>query len=103
MLTLGFPDLVNNKTTGGQGQFTVFAYAVDIEGYRTLIGQSTINLDNNHATLPFGAIDTPDQGGVIPGTGSFGNPNAYPNFGWALTQSGKCIDPSDANAYHCHM
>lgn len=99
LLTLGFPDLVNNKTTGGQGTYSLFAYAIDVEGNRTLLGQKSIVLDNLHATLPFGTIDTPTEGGTVPGTGSFSNPNAYPNFGWALTQAGKCIDINDTNAY----
>ena len=41
-------------------------------------GQKTITCDNVHAVLPFGAIDTPTQGGTASGTGFF-------NFGWALT------------------
>jgi len=99
MLTLGFPDLQNNKTSGGQGTFQIYAYAVDYEGAKTALGQRTIILDNLHATTPFGTIDTPEQGGSIPGTGAYSNPNAYPNFGWALTQAGKCIDINDPNAY----
>ena len=45
---------------------------------RALIGSRTITCDNAKATKPFGAIDTPDQGGTVSGT-------TYTNFGWALT------------------
>ncbi len=40
--------------------------------------------DNANATLPFGAIDTPTQGGAAGGS-------SYVNFGWALTQNPKSI------------
>ena len=39
---------------------------------------------NATATLPFGAIDTPEQGGVASG-------RVYVNFGWALTPQPKTI------------
>ena len=44
---------------------------------------------NASATLPFGAIDTPEQGGVASGS-------AYVNFGWALTPLPKTI-PTDGS------
>ena len=44
---------------------------------------------NTGATLPFGAIDTPTQGGVASG-------HSYVNFGWALTPLPKMI-PTDGS------
>jgi hypothetical protein len=95
------PDLINGKTSGGQGSFVIYSFAQDIEGHVVKIGQKTVNLDNAHATQPFGAIDTPVQGGLVPdpNTPGFTNPNAYPNFGWAMTQAGKCIDTTSTASY----
>ena len=47
-------------------------------------GPGRMTCTNAAATLPFGAIDTPTQGGVAAG-------NSYVNFGWALTQNPKSI------------
>jgi hypothetical protein len=49
-----------------------------------LIGTRTIGCDNAHATNPFGAIDTPDQGDSVSGA-------VYTNFGWALTPQPSAI------------
>ena len=46
-------------------------------GHRVLLGQRTITLDNDHGAKPFGAIDTPSQGGAVSGI--------VQNYGWALT------------------
>ncbi len=70
--------LTNMLPNQGNGTFNLFAYADDVEGHRTLLGTKTITCDNAHATKPFGAIDTPTQGGTVSGS-------AYVNFGWALT------------------
>ncbi len=68
------------------------AFAIDEEGHSTSLGTKTITLDNEHATKPFGAIDTPAQGATIPGaTAPFDNANAYPMFGWAMTQTPECM------------
>ena len=48
------------------------------------IGKRTITCANANATLPFGTIDTPIQGGMVSGTNFF-------NFGWALTPRPKTI------------
>ena len=66
-----------NASGGGQGPISIFAYATDVENNRVLLGQRAITLDNDHATHPFGAIDTPSQGGTAS--------NVFTNFGWALT------------------
>jgi hypothetical protein len=42
------------------------------------LGTKTIAIDNTHAVKPFGAIDTPEQGGAALG-------KDFVNFGWALT------------------
>ena len=67
----------SNPRSGGQGPVTLLAFATDVEGHRTLLGQKTITLDNDNGNRPFGAIDTPTPGGTVSGM--------FPNFGWALT------------------
>jgi hypothetical protein len=62
---------------GGNGTFTLYAYAFDIEGHQTPLGSKTITVDNAHATKPFGTIDTPAQGALVSG--------GLDSFGWALT------------------
>jgi hypothetical protein len=59
----------------GNGAYTLYAYAVDQEDNMVLVGSKTIVANNNAATKPFGAIDTPGIGAEASG----------PNFGWALT------------------
>jgi hypothetical protein len=59
----------------GNGPYKLYAYAIDEESNTVLIGSKTIVANNNAATKPFGAIDTPEIGGDASG----------PNFGWALT------------------
>ena len=54
-----------------------------------LLGSKTVTCDNVHATKPFGAIDTPSQGGTVSGS-------AYVNFGWVLTQNPKTV-PTDGS------
>lgn len=71
MLTYGLPD-------SGNGTFVLHAVAFDKEGNRADLGTKTIVADNAKNTKPFGAIDTPGQGGTVSG-------NSYVNFGWVLT------------------
>jgi len=63
---------------GGNGTYTLFAKAVDKEGHQVTLGSKTITIDNAHAVKPFGAIDTPTQGGIASGSDFF-------NAGWVLT------------------
>ncbi len=70
--------MLTNFLPGGDGPFTLLAYAVDSKGQETLLGAKSIIVDNASAVAPFGAIDTPAQGGTASGS-------AYFNFGWALT------------------
>jgi hypothetical protein len=88
----GFLILTNMLPNQGNGVFRIYAYADDAEGNRTLLGAKTIVAANAGATDPFGAIDTPQQGATISGTG-------YLNFGWALTPQPKII-PFDGSTIH---
>jgi hypothetical protein len=71
LLTYGLP-------AQGNGTFVLHAVASDKDGHTTELGTKTIVSDNAHNTKPFGAIDTPAQGGTTSG-------NPYVNFGWVLT------------------
>src|SRR5918993_1924344 len=74
----GYMLMTRMLPNGGNGTFTLRVYATDFEGHTVLLGSRTITCDNANAAKPFGAIDTPDQGGTASGTN-------YLNFGWALT------------------
>lgn len=76
MLTYGLP-------RNGNGTFTLYAFAEDQNGKRTLLGTKIITSDNDNRVRPFGSIDTPGQGAVVSGN--------YVNFGWVLTPSPKKI------------
>lgn len=82
----GYLLLTNMLPNGGNGTYTLHIFADDADGRSTLLGTRTIVCSNATATKPFGAIDTPEQGGTIFGT-------AYVNFGWALTPLPKTIPP----------
>lgn len=82
----GYLMLTNFLPSGGNGTFTLHAYADDVDGHSTLLGSRTITVANSSATLPFGAIDTPAQGETISGT-------TYNNFGWVLAPSPRRADP----------
>lgn len=83
-----YPDYPNNSRAGWgymmltnflpDGQLVLKAIAKDTSGQQVELGTKTITVDNEHAVKPFGAIDTPDQGGEASGT-------KYRNNGWALT------------------
>lgn len=74
----GYMLLTNYLPGGGNGTYTLSAVATDAEGYSVSLGSATIKVDNAHAKKPFGAIDTPAQGGVASGS-------KFVNWGWALT------------------
>lgn len=74
---------------GGNGTYIIDAIAIDKEGNRTTLGSKTIIVDNANAVKPFGAIDTPLQGGTVSG-------DSYINWGWALTPQPKSI-PTDGS------
>jgi len=84
----GYMLLTNMLPSQGNGTFKLYAYASDKEGDR-LLGVKTITCMNASAIKPFGAIDTPAQGGDASGS-------AFVNFGWALTPLNKSI-PKDGS------
>jgi hypothetical protein len=63
---------------GGNGTYTLEVRTSDGAGNIVSLGQKTILCDNEGDPKPFGAIDTPVQGGIAMG-------NSYFNWGWALT------------------
>jgi hypothetical protein len=91
----GFMLLTNMLPDQGNGPYRLHVYAGDREGHAVLLGSRTITCDNAHATKPFGAIDTPTQGGVASGSG-------YVNFGWALTPQPKTI-PTDGSTIQVYV
>jgi hypothetical protein len=74
----GYMLLTNFLPGEGNGTYKLHALATDKEGNLATLGTKTITCDNAHAVKPFGAIDTPKQGGLASG-------NQFVNFGWALT------------------
>lgn len=85
----GYMMLTNFLPNGGNGTYHVKAVAMDSEGKQTTLGTKTIICDNEHAVKPFGAIDTPTQGGTASGS-------SFINWGWALTPQPKHI-PNDGS------
>ncbi|MCP5053294.1 MAG: hypothetical protein GY940_39380 [bacterium] len=62
----------------GNGSCTLYAEATSKAGNTVSLGSKTIFLNNAGAVKPFGAIDTPGQGGIASG-------NRFINWGWVLT------------------
>jgi hypothetical protein len=81
----GYLLLTNFLPNGGNGTFTLHAFADDIDGHTTLLGTKTITCDNADSKAPFGAIDTPGQGDVTSGI--------VANFGWVLSPGARRSDP----------
>ena len=71
------------------GQLILKAIATDTSGQQTELGTATIVVDNANAVKPFGAIDSPAQGGDASGV-------KYRNNGWALTPQPNKIPESGA-------
>jgi hypothetical protein len=84
----GYMLLTNMLPNYGNGLYTLYAIAYDKEGNSVTLGQKTISCNNADSKLPFGAIDTPAQGGTASGL--------YTNFGWALTPQPNMI-PTDGS------
>ncbi len=74
----GYMLLTNFLPNGGNGTFKIHAIGTDTEGHQVTLGTKTITCDNAHAVKPFGAIDSPQQGGEAYGT-------SFRNQGWVLT------------------
>ncbi len=89
----GYMLLTNMLPGGGNGPFTLHAFARDFDGHSTLLGSRVITATNVTAKLPFGTIDTPTQGQTVSGT--------IVNFGWALTPQPNIIpvDGSTISVY----
>ena len=85
----GYMMLTNFLPDNGNGTFTIHAIAADMEGHRATLGTKTIICDNASAVKPFGAIDTPIQGGTASGSD-------YRNQGWVLTPLPNAI-PTDGS------
>lgn len=90
----GYMLLTNFLPNGGNGTYRIRAIATDGVGKSTTLGTKTIYCDNANAVKPFGAIDTPTQGGTASGA-------SYVNWGWALTPQPDSIptDGSTINVY----
>jgi Leucine-rich repeat (LRR) protein len=80
----GYMLLTNLLPNNGNGTFVIYTIAMDKFGKTTTLGAKTILADNASAVKPFGAIDTPTQGGTASGKG-------FINFGWALTSQPNSI------------
>lgn len=74
----GYMLLTHFLPGGGNGTYTLYAYAIDSAGHNAQLGSTTINVNNLTAQKPFGALDTPAQGGVASGSG-------FSQWGWVLT------------------
>ena len=81
----GYLMLTNFLPNLGNGTFRITAIAEDRDGHTTVLGARTITVANASAIEPFGAIDTPAQGGVATGT--------LNNFGWVLSRGPRRSDP----------
>ncbi|MCP5053024.1 MAG: DUF4091 domain-containing protein [bacterium] len=74
----GYMMLTHFLPNGGNGTFKLHAVATGADGGSKNLGAKTITVDNANAVKPFGAIDTPTQGGQASGSG-------FINWGWVLT------------------
>ena len=82
----GYLMLTNFLPNLGNGTFTLTAIAYDADGHSTFLGAKTITCSNSAAIHPFGAIDTPVQGGVVGGV--------INNFGWVLSRPSRADPPA---------
>ncbi|MCP4214402.1 MAG: hypothetical protein GY765_07080 [bacterium] len=85
----GYMMLTNFLPNSGNGTFTIYAVATDTEGVQATLGAKTITVNNADAVKPFGAIDTPAQGGSASG-------GAFRNEAWVLTPPPNTI-PTDGS------
>lgn len=91
----GYMMLTHFLPNGGNGYFTIFALAVDSAGHQEVLGWTDIYCNNSNAVKPFGAIDTPAQGGSASGS-------KYRNSGWALTPLPNTI-PTSGNTIDVYV
>jgi surface antigen len=90
----GYMLLTNLLPNQGNGKFKLHAVAKDSSGHEVILGTKTIICYNTNAVKPFGAIDTPEQGGTASG-------KSFVNWGWVLTPQPNSIpiDGSTINVY----
>jgi Leucine-rich repeat (LRR) protein len=86
----GYMLLTNFLPNSGNGTFVLHAIASNAFGKTVTLGTKTITCDNANAVKPFGAIDTPTQGGTASGS-------SFVNWGWALTPQPNSI-PADGSS-----
>lgn len=91
----GYMMLTNFLPNGGNGTFWIDAIAMDKAGNSGILGYTAITVDNANAVKPFGAIDSPAQGGAASGT-------AYTNWGWLLTPQPNHI-PEDGSTIDVYV
>ena len=82
----GFMVLTNMLPSQGNGTFVFQMWAQDREGHQAVIGTRTMTCTNASSILPFGAIDTPTQGGEASGA-------SYAVFGWVLSRTNRADPP----------
>jgi hypothetical protein len=80
---------------GGNGTYTIHAKATDAEGHQVTLDSKTIICDNAHAVKPFGALDTPGQGGLASGS-------SFTNWGWVLTPQPNAV-PTDGSTIFVYV
>ncbi len=90
----GYMMLTHFLPNQGNGTFTFHAIATDDSGNSVTLGTRTVTIDNANSVIPFGAIDTPTQGGTASG-------GRYAVYGWCLTPSPNSIagDGSSIDVY----
>ncbi len=91
----GYMMLSHFLSNGGNGTFTFYAIATDTEGANVTLGTKTVTIDNADQAKPFGAIDTPTQGGVASGSN-------FVNWGWVLTPQPNDI-PTDGSTIDVYV
>ncbi len=91
----GYMMLTNFLPDNGNGTFQLHALAEDVTGNQVTLGTKTIICDNVNAVKPFGAIDTPTQGGTASGSD-------FINWGWVLTPMPNSI-PTDGSTIDVYV
>jgi hypothetical protein len=81
VLTNMLPDVAAGRGSGGNGSFRLHAYAIDYENRATYLGVKNFQANNAASAKPFGALDTPSQGGTASGSN-------FMVYGWALAPRG---------------
>ena len=82
----GLMVLTNMLPNQGNGTYVFSMWARDRDGHTVLMGTRTMTCANASATMPFGAIDTPTQGGR-------GGGRQFPLFGWVLSRAARADPP----------